>query len=264
MFHLKIKKRSYSTFRLAVLDAANLKKSKPELVEKHNYSALKDFRDCFGRVDPSIQLHHFKVYDNQFPSKVSDFDGYLISGSPHSAYDSLDWVQNLKQFVKSVTQDEEIKAPRLVGVCFGHQIISESLLPSSVGKSEKGWGIGAREINILHKFEWMEPFKSKVTLYLSHQDQVMNLSERAVHVGRSEFCENDMSVWFSPSKATPKAFSFQPHIEYSPPFLTDLYNSRRDLIERFKEGRTDQAIKELEKPADNDVVTKWCVNFLKL
>jgi GMP synthase-like glutamine amidotransferase len=40
--------------------------------------------------------------------------------------------------IRNIYNNEEIGSTRMVGVCFGHQLISYALNPGSVQKSEKG------------------------------------------------------------------------------------------------------------------------------
>src|SRR5215471_7036107 len=86
-----------------------------------------DYRDMFvtlfDRHASQISLLHFDVCNGEFPSSLDACDGYLATGSRFSAYDDESWIHELKNFVRQI---HKTKKP-FVGVCFGHQILAESL-----------------------------------------------------------------------------------------------------------------------------------------
>ena len=47
-----------------------------------------------------------------------------ITGSICASYDKDDWILNLRSFLKSLSTHKEIK---MLGTCFGHQILALSL-----------------------------------------------------------------------------------------------------------------------------------------
>lgn len=60
-----------------------------------------------------------------------------------NAYDDLPWVNKLVNYVQHIPRDE--KAPKVVGICFGHQIIGRAY-NAKVSKSARGWEV--RKIKI--------------------------------------------------------------------------------------------------------------------
>ena len=88
------------------------------------------------------QFKTFDVEEGDYPNHIDDFDGYIIPGSRKSVYDGDHWIGELKKFV--ITLDTKKK--KLVGVCFGHQLIADAL----GGKTEpcdRGWGVGVHNPN---------------------------------------------------------------------------------------------------------------------
>ena len=71
----------------------------------------------------------YSVVDMEFPSAITDCDGWIITGSKHGAYDDEPFIQPLEDFIRDVYAAD---IP-LVGVCFGHQVIAQAL----GGKVEK-------------------------------------------------------------------------------------------------------------------------------
>jgi GMP synthase-like glutamine amidotransferase len=61
-----------------------------------------------------------------------------------NSFDSDPWILNLVSFTKSILAQTRV---RLIGVCFGHQIIGRALdIP--VGRSEAGWELAVTELQL--------------------------------------------------------------------------------------------------------------------
>lgn len=65
----------------------------------------------------------------------------LIIG--HSAYEDQEWIHKLCAYVKRIY--EEFPSKKIIGICFGHQIIAQAL-DGKVELNEKGWEIAVRRI----------------------------------------------------------------------------------------------------------------------
>ena len=65
------------------------------------------------------------------------FDGYILSGSRHGAYEQLPWIADLLAWTREAVARKE----RLLGVCFGHQVIAQAL-GGRVTPNARGFEIG--------------------------------------------------------------------------------------------------------------------------
>ena len=101
------------------------------------------FSKVFWDVDPNIQFKTYEVQFDNYPSDINECDAYLITGSKASSYDDVQWIHNLKKFIKALHESKK----KLIGVCFGHQIIAEAL-GGSVRKSPDGWHAGVDSISL--------------------------------------------------------------------------------------------------------------------
>lgn len=54
------------------------------------------------------------------------FDGLLITGSSSSVNDDEEWIRNLEDFIRRIAA-LETNRPKIVGLCFGHQLIAKAL-----------------------------------------------------------------------------------------------------------------------------------------
>ena len=136
----------------------------------------------------------WNVVDSQFPQDIHSADGWLLTGSRHGAYEDHPWIPPLERFIR----DCYAVRRRMVGICFGHQIIAQAL-GGRVEKFAHGWAVGRTE------YDW-----GGTTLHANawHQDQVTALPEGAQKLAGNDFCEYAALVYDD------RAFSVQPHPEY--------------------------------------------------
>lgn len=219
---------------------------------KHgNYPAM--FSELFAQIDTRIELTVFNVIEGEYPEDIDAFDGYVTTGSRFGAEDDLPWITDLVSFVKTLYQAKK----KLVGICFGHQIIAKAL-GGQVVKSDKGWGVGVSVNEVLdgnqQQEAWMQPAKAEMKLIVSHQDQVVQLPKDSQVLAASEFCPAYM---YSVGECF---LCVQGHPEFSKSYSNDLMESRRDRIPHdvIEVGQA-----SLEQELDDIVMTQWMVNFLK-
>lgn len=62
-------------------------------------------------------------------------DAVLITGAKHSAFDNDEWILRLVQYTKRLLEGGKV---RVIGVCFGHQIVGRAL-GAQVGRNTRGW-----------------------------------------------------------------------------------------------------------------------------
>lgn len=196
---------------------------------------------------PTAEFRSFKVGYGDFPKEVTECDGWIITGSPNSAYEKSDWILKLGEWIQSCDQNKI----KLLGICFGHQIISH-FLGGHVEKSRKGWGVGVRKFNVVQNAAWMEPGTSPVRLLFSHQDQVDQLPTNATLLATDEFCPHQMFCIGT------HIFSMQGHPEFTRSYSLARMESRQSLLgeEVFKTG-----VASLSQPTDENLVGTWIRQF---
>jgi len=133
------------------------------------------------------EMVSYHVAIGEFPTSTAACDAYLITGSPASVYDNLPWIEQLKGFIRQLHAEKR----RLVGICFGHQVIAEAL-GGKVIKSPRGWMAGMWRFDLLEQPDWMPDPLPEVKIYHLNQDQVLDLPPDAVHAGQSAMCPNTM------------------------------------------------------------------------
>ncbi|OBT89624.1 hypothetical protein VE02_01727 [Pseudogymnoascus sp. 03VT05] len=141
------------------------------------------------------------------PGTIDEFDAVVVTGSGCLASESTPWIVKLRSFLAGLYHNKP--KIRLIGSCFGHQILCRALFQASeedfplqtrravVSRNEKGWELGVHPIKLSAAF--MERFgpvisnptsHSEMRLRLIHQDEVNPLSLPAdfINVGSSDLC----------------------------------------------------------------------------
>lgn len=186
----------------------------------------------------------YDVVSDPLPSP-SAHEAYLITGSAAGVYENLPWIPPLKQFLQ-----EGRGRTKLVGVCFGHQIMAEAF-GGEVAKSPKGWGIGLQQYQVFNRATWMGT-EERLSIPVSHQDQVLVKPPHADVLAGSDFCDiGALAYEHHPS------ISFQFHPEFEPAYAAALIELRREHL-----TNCDAAISSLEQPNDRHAVADWIKAFV--
>ena len=213
-----------------------------------------NFRDFIDLVPNEIELHNYRITEDDFPLTPAECDGYIITGSPSGAYDTLPWIPKLIDFIR----DTHAAGIKIVGMCFGHQVLAHAL-GGEAKKSEKGWGMGLRQFQIEteNRPDWLTlPADSGAcNLYFCHQDQVVSLPQNATWLAGSEFCPNAMFA------IDDQVLGMQGHPEFTKQTMdvtVDFFNDKLDqgfmqeVTESYQNGAKPDAV----------VAAEWVVNFL--
>jgi len=207
------------------------------------------FSKVFWGVDPNIQFKTYEVQFDNYPSDINECDAYLITGSKASSYDDVQWIHNLKKFIQALHENKK----KLIGVCFGHQIIAEAL-GGSVRKSPEGWHAGVDSISLNSNALIYGDEGKNYNLVFSHQDEVEKLPKNATLIAGSASCPIGMFVIDNHIICT------QGHIELDKKFARMIYDFRKEQI-----GNTtyQNACHTLAIKTDELEVTKNLLKFLR-
>lgn len=205
-----------------------------------------DYTDMFARLlGPQFDIVPYDVRVGDYPAGIEQHDGYLITGSPAGVHDGEPWIDTLRSFLQSAKG-----RARLVGICFGHQIMAEAF-GGRVSRSDHGWGIGLHRYQIRDRPPWMEDLAS-VSIAASHQDQVVEQPPATRIVAASTFCPFGILAY-----QDQPALSFQCHPEFDAGFAKALIEGRRDRL-----PDPDRALATLDMPDDRVVVASGIRRFL--
>lgn len=231
---------------IGILNAYHFDPTPGNFQEDYNKLIVSFVQNIF----PSEKIHNYKIAlgaQGEWPKSVDECRLWIITGSAKSAYDLDPWITQLKNFVVQLNQQKK----KLIGICFGHQLIAEAL-NGRVENSAKGWGVGVKNFEIIKKRPWMQPEKNKVALLFSHQDQVVQLPPGAELIAQDEFCPNQMF------QIGDHILTLQGHPEFDVKFAKDRLISRK---EKVNPETYHIAMNSFDKPQDNRVLAEWIRNF---
>lgn len=203
----------------------------------------------FESIGESIHFQSFDCRKDHYPSDIDDYDFYITTGSKASVYDDDPWIKNLIGFV----QELDYRQKKLIGICFGHQIIAMAF-NKMVSKADKGWGVGVAVNSICAVPEWMREKKDYLNIIVSHQDQVVSLPEGALIIAKSDFCPFFVVQWNN------HFLSIQGHPEWNTAYSEALIKERRSIISN---DRAELGLDSLRLNPDNKLFTRWVMDFVK-
>ncbi len=207
------------------------------------------FNNLFERVAPEVSLEVFNVTIGEYPDSLDQYDGFISSGARYSVYDREPWILRFKEFVHELYA----QGRKFVGICFGHQMIAEAL-GGKCEKSERGWGVGIKEVVMYKKMSWMQPALNSYRMIVSHADQVTVLPENSEIIGGNSHCPCSIYT------VGENFLGIQAHPEFTHSFEREILEIRKDRI-----GQTaiDAAIPTLTEKTDEAVVTRWIIQFIQ-
>lgn len=230
--------------KVALLQCDNvLEKFQPEF---GNYPAM--VQSMFDGVDEELEFDIFDCQQGQYPHDIHAYDFYITTGSKASAYDDLEWVHQLIEFVRELDKQHK----KLIGICFGHQIIA-LVRGGKVEKSTAGWGIGIACNEMVSRPQWMRPSSDEFKMIVSHQDQVTQLPDDTQIIAQSDFCPYFVVQWGR------HFLSIQGHPEWKNAYSRTLMNDRRAIIpaERIEAGMA-----SLDLQSDSELFVSWIMDFV--
>lgn len=154
-------------------------------------------RAAASRISPDIRIEstEYDVRKGEYPTDLSLVDAILITGSASSAYEDVEWIRRLDEYVLELyTNGSRIK---MFGSCFGHQLICQSLLKGygvRVEKDPKGYEMGVHEITLPKTFRSVLESSSKNSVPSPTDSLLQALPERM----RLQFVHGDHVVFPSP------------------------------------------------------------------
>lgn len=206
------------------------------------------YPDMLARfLGPEFEVEVFDVQRGPPPSPEA-YPAIAVLGSPSGVYDGDPWIGRLLDWIR-----EARGRTKLLGVCFGHQAIAQAW-GGEVRKAPAGWGLGLHAYDVVSREPWMASASDRISIPVSHQDQVLTAPPSARVVARSAFTPHAVLAYGD------EALSFQCHPEFTRPYAEALVERRRgqvpdDLLESAKAS--------LDAVNDNRLAADWVRSFLR-
>lgn len=125
------------------------------------------------------------ICHNQKIDDLSEFDGYIISGSRSCHKDKTDWTDYLIKIIKNI-KNEDIPC---LAVCFGHQLAALTFGGKTVVKL--GEEEGFQEVPTKYGDDDIELFRglpNPVKIYQSHYDAVLKPPPNSINTIYNDKC----------------------------------------------------------------------------
>ncbi|ORY28034.1 class I glutamine amidotransferase-like protein, partial [Naematelia encephala] len=153
-------------------------------------SSLASYPDSSISSNIELILDGYDVVEKgEFPPQsrlvagaAEGYDVVMMTGSKHTAHDSsIPFIKPLVDFISGVAHNPATQHVRIVGVCFGHQIISLAM-GGQVVAGQNGWEIGVygNDVTEEGRYWWCGDVKGegggeKVFIEQMHRDHVPSL-----------------------------------------------------------------------------------------
>lgn len=204
----------------------------------------------FSQLSDVISFDIFDLAKFDFPSENYRCDCFIITGSREAAYSDKPWINQLKGFVRK----NYLLKQKMIGFCFGHQLIAEAMGGKVVPKK---WNLGVKSILIKRDLTWMQPFKEELRLLFNHRDQVVIPPQKAEIIAGDSLCPVQLFIMNN------ILLGIQAHPEYSIDYQEMLM---KKLVEKVDENTIIQAKENNKKGVngDNLLMLEWLANFIKM
>jgi GMP synthase-like glutamine amidotransferase len=148
------------------------------------------YEETFQNDEKTDTFEPFEVYKQRFPSfsYLDTFDVIVLTGSRFDAHAREPWMLR----VESLAVAAIARGKKVIGVCFGHQLMANALLGRS-GRA-KDWELGVRALDLQPSFrELLSSIdvldrNESLRIGQSHQDQVLVLPAGAEILASSSKC----------------------------------------------------------------------------
>ncbi|KAL8694833.1 MAG: hypothetical protein Q9218_000592 [Villophora microphyllina] len=145
---------------------------------------------CLGHSDVEISLWDVVHDAGKFP-KLEDVDGVFLTGSKFDSFADIPWTNKLVEYIKEILAQDRVK---LVGVCFGHQIIGRAM-GAKVGRNEKqGWEVSVIDVDLTAEGKHLFGGKDVLSIYQMHKDIVFNYPPGVQALGSTNYITRVCSI----------------------------------------------------------------------
>ena len=225
---------------------SGLEISKWDVDKAQNYPALENIDAIL--ITGSRKL----VLNSHWLISMSDAIKYLGA----NAYDSVPWVLKLVDYVQRVLEQDRV---RIVGVCFGHQILGRAL-ELLVGPNDLGWELAVTPISLTPTGQRLLKnglIPKAMSLQQIHRDivKVDALPEGIENLGYTDTCK------IQGMYKRGRFISVQGHPEFTPGIVRELLDKRLEMGIFTKEMYA-ESIARVENQHDGIAVGAAFLRFL--
>jgi GMP synthase-like glutamine amidotransferase len=126
-----------------------------------------------------------------FPTRIQDYAGAFLSGSPHGAYDDVPWIHREHEVIQELARAE---VPTL-GVCFGAQILASALCGRDQVFRRPSCEVGYKWLNVARGGDdaLTGGLGERLYMFVWHNDEVRADHPDMVILAATDACPNQ--IW---------------------------------------------------------------------
>jgi len=195
-------------------------------------------------IKKTIKFVTYQVIDGIFPNSPTECDAWIVTSSHFSVNDDLLWMIRLVSFIRKIFS----LRITLVGICFGHQIISRAF--GGTIHQRNNWVIGVKCIKFLPNPVFSSP---TIRLLGIHRDEVIDPPSVAKVIASTSEIHNASMI------ILPTVLTIQYHFELPREYYLALLHLRRNIISK---RLLSAAIMSLSEETDENRVADSILSFL--
>lgn len=194
----------------------------------------------------------------------SDFRKLLIRPG-HDSFADSPWVLKLVKYTSDALQTKRV---RVVGVCFGHQIVARAL-GVEVGRNADGWEAAVNEVQLSQRGQELFGLENLVGLismlenkancvkriHQMHRDIARSYPEGIEPLGSSPVCS--VQGMYSPAHL----ITVQGHPEFTADIVREIIETRHSTG-IFNDEAYNLHVKKVDLPHDGVAVSRAFIRFL--
>ncbi|KAJ3494581.1 hypothetical protein NLG97_g3977 [Lecanicillium saksenae] len=244
--------------RLAVLEADTPQPQTRERIGGYTAVFTHLFQSACDTATPPKKLAdeltisgHDIVNDLDAYPSLDDVDAILISGSRHNSFDNDPWILKLVEYTQAALATKRI---RIIGVCFGHQILGRAL-GCKVGRNTQGWEVAVTDVDLTP--EGKKVFgMDKMRIHQMHTDIVNDFPSDAVALGGNGICS--VQAMYSPGKY----IAVQGHPEFTKEIVTEILFNRH-TVGLFTDELYNSGMSRVANEHDGFAIARGFLKFLR-
>ena len=162
-------------------------------------------KDSVAKLDErfagwGLSVEHRWAYACDFPNSLAGFDGIFLSGSPHGAYEDIEFIHREHDLIREAG---ELGIPML-GICFGSQILASALCGRDQVFRRTKCEIGYKDLPVVEaagKDAIAAELGESVHMFVWHNDEVRSEHQDMTILAVSDDCPNhiwrfrDRPIW---------------------------------------------------------------------
>ncbi|KAL9007720.1 MAG: hypothetical protein Q9173_007077, partial [Seirophora scorigena] len=139
----------------------------------------------------------------------------------HDSFADVPWTNQLVAYVRQILAQARV---RLVGVCFGHQIVGRAM-GARVGRNDDpaGWEVSVTDVDLTAEGQKVfDEGKDVLSIYQMHKDIVFDYPVGVQPLGSTSLCK--VQGMFVPGRV----FTVQGHPEFTEEILVEILEVRHE------------------------------------